>query len=52
MPLIKILPDWYLPESQTTSESVYMNRRRFLKKAGLGSLSIAGLLVGCQSIKE
>ena len=28
MPLIKILPDWYLPESQATSESVYMNRRR------------------------
>jgi sulfoxide reductase catalytic subunit YedY len=52
MPLIKILPDWYLPESQATSESVYMNRRRFLKKAGLGSLSIAGLLVGCQSIEE
>jgi len=52
MTLIKILPDWHISESQSTSESVYLNRRRFLKKAGLGSLSIMGLLVGCQSIEE
>lgn len=52
MPLIKILPDWFIPESQATSESVYLNRRRFLKKAGLGSLSIMGMLAGCQSLEE
>jgi sulfoxide reductase catalytic subunit YedY len=52
MTLIKILPDWFLPESQATSESVYLNRRRFLKKAGLGSLSIMGLLAGCQTPEE
>ena len=52
MTLIKILPDWFLPESQATSESVYLNRRRFMKKAGLGSLSIMGLLAGCQTLEE
>lgn len=52
MTSIKILPDWFLPESQATSESVYLNRRRFLKNAGLGSLSIMGLLAGCQTLDE
>ncbi|MBD2178470.1 protein-methionine-sulfoxide reductase catalytic subunit MsrP [Pseudanabaena sp. FACHB-1998] len=52
MTLIKILPDWFLPENQSTSESVYLNRRRFLKKSGLGSLSLLGLLAGCQTIEE
>lgn len=52
MTLIKILPDWVLPESQTTSESVYLNRRRFLKNAGLSSLSMMGFLAGCQTIEE
>ena len=52
MTLIKILPDWFLPESQATSESVYLNRRRFMKKAGLSSLSIMGLLAGCQTLEE
>ncbi|WP_271253738.1 protein-methionine-sulfoxide reductase catalytic subunit MsrP [Pseudanabaena sp. Chao 1811] len=52
MTLIKILPDWFLPESQATSESVYLNRRRFLKSTGLGSLSMIGLLAGCQTLEE
>jgi sulfoxide reductase catalytic subunit YedY len=52
MVLIKILPDWVLPESQATSETAYLNRRRFIKKAGLGSLSIMGLLASCQTLEE
>lgn len=52
MVLIKILSDWFLPESQTKSESDYLNRRRFIEKVGLGSLSIMGLLAGCQTLEE
>ncbi len=31
-----IRPDWHLPESAATPESVYHNRRQFLKKFGMG----------------
>ena len=35
---------WEIPESQATDEAVYLNRRKFLGRAGLGSI---GLLTGC-----
>lgn len=35
---------WNLPERQATDEEVYLNRRKFIRRAGLGSI---GLLAGC-----
>ncbi len=35
---------WKIPERQATDEAVYLNRRKFLGRAGLGSI---GLLTGC-----
>ncbi len=35
---------WEIPEREATPEDVYMNRRRFVKSAGIGA---AGLLMGC-----
>ena len=37
-----IRPDWWLPESAATDESIYRNRRDILKALGIGSLG-AGL---------
>ena len=37
-----IRPDWWLPESAATDESIYRNRRDILKALGIGSVS-AGL---------
>lgn len=44
---IKILRDWEIPEGETTPESVYMDRRRFLKGAGMMSLYSFALWTGC-----
>jgi sulfoxide reductase catalytic subunit YedY len=49
MPFIHIPDPWRLPESETTSESVYINRRRFLSALGLGGVSALGLLAGCRN---
>jgi methionine sulfoxide reductase catalytic subunit len=38
-------PDWHIPESRVTPESVYWNRRHFLRQMGLGTLA-AGLWPG------
>ncbi|MDA0748389.1 MAG: protein-methionine-sulfoxide reductase catalytic subunit MsrP [bacterium] len=38
---------WEMPERNATSEDVYVNRRKFLKTAGLSSLGAAALLTGC-----
>ena len=35
---------WEIPERQATDEDVYLNRRKFIRRAGLGSI---GLLAGC-----
>ena len=35
---------WELPERQATDEDVYLNRRKFIRRAGLGTI---GLLAGC-----
>ena len=39
--LIKQRRSWELPESAATSESVYMNRREWLKSAGFAGLGLA-----------
>ena len=41
---IIIRPGWYLPEREATPESVYRNRRQFIREMGLGSLGAAALL--------
>jgi sulfoxide reductase catalytic subunit YedY len=49
MPLIHIPRPWQLPEKLVTSETAYLNRRRFLR--GLAGVSIASAalpLLGCQ----
>ena len=35
---------WEIPEREATDEAVYLNRRRFLRGAGLGTI---GLISGC-----
>lgn len=53
MTLIKTLPDWLIPESQTTPESVFLNRRRFLRGLGLSSISALGAIAsGCTDSEE
>ena len=37
MAYIKIPKAWEIPENQATSESDYINRRKFIKNLGLGS---------------
>ena len=45
MTLIKILPDWFISENHATPESVFLNRRRFLKGLGLGAIA-TGITTG------
>jgi sulfoxide reductase catalytic subunit YedY len=49
MVLVKIVKSWQIPENQVTPETIYFNRRRFLKTA-VGFTIGAGLtsIVGCQ----
>ena len=35
---------WEIPQHQVTNEDVYLNRRKFIRRAGLGTI---GLLAGC-----
>ena len=35
---------WEIPQRQATDEDVYLNRRKFIRRAGLGTI---GLLAGC-----
>jgi sulfoxide reductase catalytic subunit YedY len=45
---ILIRPDWHIPERLVTPESVFLNRRHFLRQAGFASLGIlATPLIGC-----
>ena len=49
MPFIHIPQPWQLPEREATSESAYLNRRRFLRGVvGLGIAGAALPLLGCQ----
>ena len=52
--LIKQRRSWELPESAATSESVYMNRREWLKAAGFAGLGLAtsGLILSLIHISE
>ncbi|MBE7561071.1 protein-methionine-sulfoxide reductase catalytic subunit MsrP [bacterium] len=45
MPHVKTVPGWAIPESQATPESVYHDRRRFLKQ--MGFLGLGALLPAC-----
>ena len=46
MTLLRIRKSWQLPESSVTPESVFWNRRRFLKAMGAATIGSAGLLYG------
>jgi sulfoxide reductase catalytic subunit YedY len=52
--LIRILPSWQLSERDVTPETVFLNRRRFLKSlVGVGiGLSLPPLLSGCKSTTQ
>jgi methionine sulfoxide reductase catalytic subunit len=52
MVLFKILPDWSISENEATSESVFMNRRRFVQQFGLASIGAMTLISGCTSATE
>ncbi len=39
---------WQLPASSVTPESVYLDRRAFLRRAGLGMLGAAAAVAGCE----
>lgn len=46
--LLKFRKPWELKESQLTEESVYLDRRHFMKRAALGSAVLSvGLVSGC-----
>jgi methionine sulfoxide reductase catalytic subunit len=51
MTLIKIFPDWFISENNATSETVFLNRRRFLQGLGLGAIAtgISSTIMGCNS---
>ena len=40
-------PDWQGRESEVTSKSVYLDRRKFIKSAGLGTIGLG--MMGCTS---
>jgi methionine sulfoxide reductase catalytic subunit len=42
MPNIVIRPDWQIPESRVTPESVYLNRRNFLAQLGWSGAGLYG----------
>ena len=46
MSFIRLRKGWEIPEREATPESVYMDRRRFLKAMGIQGLGIAGVLTG------
>lgn len=48
MPNIHLPRPWDLPASAATDESRYLNRRRFLRKLGLGTLGMAAVAAGCR----
>jgi sulfoxide reductase catalytic subunit YedY len=47
MAAIRIPRGWEIPASQTTAEEIYLDRRRFLKTAGLGGIGALALASGC-----
>jgi sulfoxide reductase catalytic subunit YedY len=47
MPSVRTRRSWELPGLRPTSESDYMNRRRFLEALGVAGLSATALVSGC-----
>lgn len=47
MASIHIPKGWALPESAATPESVYLNRREFVQRAGAGAIVAAAAVAGC-----
>lgn len=43
-------PSWYLSENSATPESMYLNRRQFVKSMGIGAVALAG--AACSSPAE
>ena len=50
MSFIKMKKGWEIPENQAADESVYNNRRSFLKAMGFTGLGVLGLLSSCGKI--
>ncbi|SVB55316.1 uncharacterized protein METZ01_LOCUS208170, partial [marine metagenome] len=44
MSYLRVPREWEIPDSQAISEEAFHNRRRFLKRLGLGSIGALGLL--------
>lgn len=47
MSYIRIPRGWEIPEKDVTDESVYLDRRNFLKAMGYSGIGLAALLSGC-----
>jgi len=45
---IKIRRGWEIPEREVVAEEVFLNRREFIKKLGLGSIAAAGVFSGAE----
>lgn len=45
---IKIRRGWEIPEREAVAEEVFLNRREFIKKLGLGSIAAAGVFAGAE----
>lgn len=42
MAYVRLKPSWHIPDHDATPESVFLNRRGFLKRMGMGGMMIAG----------
>lgn len=49
MPNLILPPSWRIPEREVAPEKAWLDRRRFLKAAGIAGMGLAGLLGGCAS---
>ncbi len=47
MALIKTKKRWEIPERNATPESVYLNRRQFLRALGISTVSVSQILTAC-----
>lgn len=42
-------PGWAIPRREMTPEEVFLNRREFMKKAGLASIGLSAALMACRN---
>ncbi|MEL6617139.1 MAG: hypothetical protein AAFQ43_15465, partial [Bacteroidota bacterium] len=49
---VHLRPDWHLPDSAATDETLYRSRRHVVKALGLGTIALATLGAGCGSSEE